>query len=77
MVHLSRELGLEIVVEGVETEEQLALIRTTNSADLIQGFIFGTPMPNSGIVALAESTSGARNLTPAQVKQKAEEALSS
>ncbi len=57
VVHLSRELDLEIVVEGVETEEQLALIRSTKSADLIQGFIFGTPMPNSGIVALLESTS--------------------
>ena len=77
VVHLSLELGLEIVVEGIETEEQLALIRSTNSTDLIQGFIFGTPMPNSGIVALAKGTSGARNLTPAEVKQKAEEALSS
>ena len=76
VVHLSRELGLEIVVEGVETEEQLALIRSTKSADLIQGFIFGTPMPNSGIMALAESTSGRRDLTPAEVKQKAEEARS-
>lgn len=76
LVHLSRELGLEIVVEGVETEEQLALIRSTKSADLIQGFIFGTPMPNSGIMALAESTSGRRDLTPAEVKQKAEEARS-
>ncbi|MEX3010270.1 putative bifunctional diguanylate cyclase/phosphodiesterase [Hoeflea sp. TYP-13] len=55
VVHLSRELGLEIVVEGVETEEQLELIRSTNSADLIQGFIFGMPMPSSGI---SELTSG-------------------
>lgn len=52
VVHLSRELGLEIVVEGVETEEQLELIRSTKSADLIQGFIFGMPMPSSGISEL-------------------------
>lgn len=55
VVHLSRELGLEIVVEGVETEEQLELIRATNSADLIQGFIFGYPMPSSGIIELGAS----------------------
>ncbi|MDA4847187.1 putative bifunctional diguanylate cyclase/phosphodiesterase [Hoeflea poritis] len=55
VVHLSRELGLEIVVEGVETEEQLELIRSTGSADLIQGFIFGMPMPSSGIVELTSS----------------------
>ena len=57
VVNLSRELGLEIVVEGVETEEQLELIRSTNSADFIQGFIFGLPMPSSGI---AELTATAR-----------------
>ena len=52
VVHLSRELGLEIVLEGVETEEQLELIRSTQSADLVQGYIFGMPMPNSGIQEL-------------------------
>jgi diguanylate cyclase (GGDEF)-like protein len=75
VVHLSRELGLEIVVEGVETEDQLELIRSTNSADLIQGFIFGMPMPCSGIIALTESTAGSTDLTPAEVKQKAKEAV--
>ncbi|MCP4316763.1 MAG: EAL domain-containing protein [Hyphomicrobiales bacterium] len=63
VVHLSRELGLEIVVEGVETEEQLELIRSTNSADLIQGFIFGMPMPSSGISELTSSMSTAKSST--------------
>ena len=52
VVHLSRELGLEIVLEGVETEEQLELIRSTASADLVQGFVFGMPMTSSGIQEL-------------------------
>ncbi|WP_245415448.1 putative bifunctional diguanylate cyclase/phosphodiesterase [Hoeflea marina] len=52
VVHLSRELGLDIVVEGVETEAQLKLIQDNNCADLIQGFIFGMPMPNSALVEL-------------------------
>ncbi len=53
VVHLSRELGLDVVVEGVETEAQLAVIRENNCADLIQGYIFGMPMPNSGFVEIA------------------------
>ncbi len=63
VVHLSRELGLEIVVEGVETEEQLDLIRSTNSADLIQGFIFGMPMPTSGISELTSSGMSGKPVT--------------
>ncbi len=60
VVNLCREMGLEIVVEGVETEEQLELIRSTNSADLIQGFIFGTPMPTSGISELTATMKPAK-----------------
>ena len=65
VVHLSRELGLEIVVEGVETEEQLELIRSTQSADLIQGFIFGMPMPNSGITELVSNRSARKSAAAA------------
>jgi EAL domain-containing protein (putative c-di-GMP-specific phosphodiesterase class I) len=57
VVNLSRELGHDIIVEGVETEAQLALIRENNCADLIQGYIFGAPMPASAFVELAEKLS--------------------
>ncbi|OCW59401.1 putative bifunctional diguanylate cyclase/phosphodiesterase [Hoeflea olei] len=53
VVHLARELGLDIVVEGVETEAQLRLIRENECADLIQGFIFGSPIPGSAFGELA------------------------
>jgi diguanylate cyclase (GGDEF)-like protein len=43
-VNLSRELGLRIVVEGVETQEQLALINKYQCADLVQGYVFAAPM---------------------------------
>lgn len=43
-VNLSRELGLRIVVEGVETQEQLALINKHRCADLVQGYVFAAPM---------------------------------
>jgi len=43
-VNLSRELGLRIVIEGVETQEQLALINKYHCADLVQGYVFAAPM---------------------------------
>jgi diguanylate cyclase (GGDEF)-like protein len=58
VVHLARELGLEVVVEGVETEDQLVMIRDNNCADIIQGYIFGTPMPHGSFIELANKLSG-------------------
>lgn len=55
-VNLSRELGLGIVVEGVETEAQLDLLIRNNCADLIQGYIFGAPMPAKAFAELAKRT---------------------
>jgi diguanylate cyclase (GGDEF)-like protein/PAS domain S-box-containing protein len=49
VVNLSRELGFEIVVEGVEAAEQLELIKNLQGVDLIQGFIFGPPMQSDQI----------------------------
>ncbi|MDF1633822.1 EAL domain-containing protein [Mycoplana sp. MJR14] len=54
-VNLSRELGLKIVVEGVETREQLALINKYNCADLIQGYVFAAPMSNAAIIDLTQA----------------------
>lgn len=54
VVNLSRELELDIVVEGVETEDQLKLIQENDCADLIQGYIFGAPMPAGAYVELAQ-----------------------
>lgn len=45
IAHLSRELGLGVTVEGIETEEQLAIIRSSGAADLLQGFLLGRPAP--------------------------------
>jgi diguanylate cyclase (GGDEF)-like protein/PAS domain S-box-containing protein len=54
IVHLSRELGMRIVVEGVETREQLALINRHRFADLIQGYVFSMPVGADRIPSLAE-----------------------
>jgi EAL domain-containing protein (putative c-di-GMP-specific phosphodiesterase class I) len=42
---LSAELGLTVVVEGVETDEQLTLIRNDAHIDEAQGFLLCRPMP--------------------------------
>ncbi len=45
VLRMSRALGLQVVAEGVETVEQLALLRRENCAAL-QGFLFGHPVEN-------------------------------
>lgn len=57
MVNLSRELGLKIVIEGVETNDQLALINEYKCADLVQGYVFAAPMPAVGIESLSDTLS--------------------
>jgi diguanylate cyclase (GGDEF)-like protein/PAS domain S-box-containing protein len=42
---LCRELGLEVVAEGVEKEEQAEWLRTSGCG-LLQGFLFGRPGPH-------------------------------
>ena len=55
IVHLSRELDLRIVVEGVETEEQLMLLNKYQCADLIQGYVFSVPLPSKSLLGLMEA----------------------
>lgn len=54
-VNLSRELGLKIVIEGVETNDQLALINEYKCADLVQGYVFAVPMPSAEIISLSDT----------------------
>jgi diguanylate cyclase (GGDEF)-like protein len=43
MIHLARELGLEVTAEGVETAAQLAFLRTEDCNE-IQGYYFSKPV---------------------------------
>ena len=49
VARLSAELGLRVTVEGVETDEQLALIAGEASIDEVQGFLLGRPLPAADI----------------------------
>lgn len=51
VTQLSHELGFGVTIEGVETEEQLKLIRSTGGADLVQGFLLGAPLSADEISA--------------------------
>jgi len=44
LIGLAHELGLRVVAEGVETAEQLAVLRRAR-CDFVQGFLFSKPMP--------------------------------
>nr|CAD6408102.1 phosphodiesterase [Rhizobium sp. Q54] len=52
IVHLTRELGLKVVVEGVETKQQLALLNKYRLADIIQGFLFSPPVTSEAVANL-------------------------
>jgi EAL domain-containing protein (putative c-di-GMP-specific phosphodiesterase class I) len=44
IINLAHTLKLEVVAEGVETEEQYAFLRLTG-CDRVQGYLFGRPTP--------------------------------
>jgi hypothetical protein len=44
MVGLASDLKMQTTAEGVETQEELALVRNLGCS-LVQGYIFGKPMP--------------------------------
>ncbi|MEM9292625.1 MAG: EAL domain-containing protein [Acidobacteriota bacterium] len=54
IITLGHSLGLKVVAEGVETAEQLALVRRLG-CELGQGFFFARPMPAEQVEALLES----------------------
>jgi diguanylate cyclase (GGDEF)-like protein len=46
VAQLGKDINLTVTAEGVETEEQLALITANTKVDQIQGYLFGVPLPS-------------------------------
>ncbi|HEY0062176.1 MAG TPA: EAL domain-containing protein [Telluria sp.] len=54
IIAMAHSLGLKVVAEGVETEAQLAVLRTLR-CDEMQGFLFSKPLPAAGFMALVQA----------------------
>lgn len=53
VVAMGRALGLRIIAEGVETEEQASVLKALN-CDLIQGYLYSKPINPIDVIALIE-----------------------
>jgi EAL domain-containing protein (putative c-di-GMP-specific phosphodiesterase class I) len=53
-IEMGHELGMHVIAEGVETEEQLDLLRH-DGCDSVQGFLFSRPLPPEELVVWLES----------------------
>ncbi len=60
IVALGHSLGLAVVAEGVETEEQRRLL-LDQGCDLAQGYLFGLPMPADAFIAWWNRSPGSGN----------------
>jgi diguanylate cyclase (GGDEF)-like protein len=63
IVALGRALGLSVLVEGVETEQQRVLLRLAG-CDEMQGFLFAKPAPATTIDRLLAQQNGAGKAPP-------------
>ncbi len=48
-IHLSADLGLDVVAEGVETREQLVVLKRIG-CPVIQGYYFSKPLPSEALI---------------------------
>ena len=53
IIAMAHGLGLTVVAEGVESEEQLAILRE-EGCDEVQGFLIGRPVPSDQFAALLD-----------------------
>jgi len=56
MINLGRNLGLEVVAEGVEAPTQVLLLRSWG-CNIAQGFLYARPMPADGIAGFVDELS--------------------
>lgn len=62
VARLSADLGMSVVVEGIETNEQLELISADGTVTEAQGYLFSRPVPASRIRQLLDASHGRRQI---------------
>jgi diguanylate cyclase (GGDEF)-like protein len=60
VARLSVDLGMQVVVEGIETNEQLELISTDGTVTEAQGYLFSRPVPAAQMRQLLDASHGRR-----------------
>ena len=60
VARLSADLGMSLVVEGIETNEQLELISAEGTVVEAQGYLFGRPVPAMRMRQLLNASYGRR-----------------
>ncbi len=69
IINLGHSLGVGVLAEGIETAEQLQLLRE-QGCDQIQGYLLGRPAPIAGALAVMETDkNAARQFAPARLLQ--------
>ena len=63
IINLCRNLGLEVIAEGVETEEQRAFL-ARQGCHRYQGYLFCRPLPAAELEAFIDGARAAAELTP-------------
>jgi diguanylate cyclase (GGDEF)-like protein len=63
VARLSADLGMAVVVEGIETNEQLELISADGTVTEAQGYLFSRPVPAHRVVQLLNASHGRRQPT--------------
>lgn len=62
VARLSADLGMSVVVEGIETNEQLELVNAEGTISEAQGYLFSRPVPAARIRQLLNASHGRRPL---------------
>ena len=63
LIDLCENLDLDHVIEGVETDEELAILKEAG-ASCLQGYFFGKPMPETAITAYLAAETAPRSQAP-------------
>jgi len=69
VARLSAELGMQVVVEGIETSKQLELISADGTVSEAQGFLFSAPVPALQIRELLNASHGRRGFDLQRIVQ--------